>query len=143
MAAESDAPLSSFAEKLDHLFRTVHPAGRREYTYEEVAAGVAAQATGTTISAQYIWMLRHGKKDNPTKRHIEALAAFFGVPPAYFFDDGLTERVNAELELLTAMRDASVRSLALRSAELSPESRAALARMIEATRDLERGGKGE
>lgn len=143
MAAESDAPLSSFAEKLDHLFRTVHPAGRREYTYEEVAAGVAAQAAGTTISAQYIWMLRHGKKDNPTKRHIEALAAFFGVPPAYFFDDGLTERVNAELELLTAMRDASVRSLALRSAELSPESRAALARMIEATRDLERGGKGE
>lgn len=143
MAAESDTPLSSFAEKLDHLFRTVHPAGRREYTYEEVAAGVAAQAAGTTISAQYIWMLRHGKKDNPTKRHIEALAAFFGVPPAYFFDDGLTERVNAELELLTAMRDASVRSLALRSAELSPESRAALARMIEATRDLERGGKGE
>lgn len=132
--------LTSFADKLDRLFRTVHPAGRREYTYEEVAAGVAAQPGGTTISAQYIWMLRHGKKDNPTKRHIEALAGFFGVPPAYFFDDELTRQVSAELELLAAMRDASVRSLALRSAELSPESRAAIARMIDAARDLEKGG---
>lgn len=131
-------PKASFADKLDHLFRTVHPAGRREYTYEEVATGVAEHSpSGTTISAQYVWMLRTGKKDNPTKRHIEALAAFFGVPPAYFFDDELSERVDAELEMLSALRDSSVRSLALRSAELSPAAREAIARMIDAARDLE------
>jgi transcriptional regulator with XRE-family HTH domain len=103
----------SFAARLDFLIRTVRPAGRDEYSYEELAAEIARQV-GLSISGSYIWQLRTGKKDNPTKRHIEALAGFFGVPAAYFFDDGEAERIDAELKLVAAMRDSSVRSVALR-----------------------------
>src|SRR4051795_2991213 len=109
------------AAKVDHLFRTVRPRGGGEYSFEDVAEAIRAKG-GPTISATYLWQLRKGKRDNPTKRHLEALAGFFGVPPAYFFDDEVTARIDAELELLAALRDASVRRVALRAAGLSEES---------------------
>jgi transcriptional regulator with XRE-family HTH domain len=128
---------------LDFLFRTVRPAGRGEYSTEE-AAGEIARRGGPTISATYLWQLRKGLRDNPTKKHIEALAGFFGVPPAYFFDDAAAERINAELDLLAAMRDNGVRRVALRSAGLSPESLDAITTMVEQARRLEGlGGLGE
>src|SRR5690348_11162592 len=97
-------PAGSFAARLDHLFRTVHPQNRGEYSYREVAKAIE-DAHGPTISASYLQQLRTGAKDNPTKRHIEALAGFFGVPAAYFFDDGAAARIDDELLLLAALRD--------------------------------------
>ena len=121
----------SFAQKLEHLFATVHPRGRKPYTLDEVASGIAERGD-EPISANYIWMLRKGIRDNPTIKTVEGLAHFFGVPPAYFLGDGdLAERVDSQLELLAKMRDAGVASLGLRSAELTPESRAAIAKMID------------
>lgn len=121
----------SFAEKLEHLFATVHPRGRRPYTLDEVAAGIA-QSGDEPISANYIWMLRKGARANPTIKTVQALAHFFGVPPAYFVgEDDLADRVDSQLELLAKMRDAGVASLGLRSAELTPESTAAIAKMID------------
>jgi transcriptional regulator with XRE-family HTH domain len=125
----------TLAEKLDHLFATVHPA-KGEYTHEEVANAIR-DAGGPTISATYVWQLRKGLRENPTKHHIEALSGFFGVPPAYFFDDDATERIDAQLEFLAAIRDSSVRSLALRAQGLSPESLNTIAEMVERVRKLE------
>jgi transcriptional regulator with XRE-family HTH domain len=126
----------TLAQKLDSLFRTVHPAARGEYSFEEVARAIQARG-GPTISATYLWQLRKGLRDNPTKKHLEALADFFGVSPAYFFDDEVTARIDAELALLATLRDASVRQLALRAAGLSPESLRTIAEMIERVRQLE------
>lgn len=126
----------TLAEKLDHLFRTVHGRYQGEYTYEEVAQALRRQG-GPTISATYVWQLRKGLRDNPTKRHIEALSTFFGVPPAYFFDDEVAARVDVELELLVALRDSAVRELALRAFGLSTESLTAIRGMIERVRKLE------
>jgi transcriptional regulator with XRE-family HTH domain len=126
----------SLASKLDHLFRTIRPRSGGEYSFEEVAEGVRERG-GPTISATYVWQLRRGIRDNPTKRHLEALAGFFGVPPAYFFDDEATERIDAELELLNALRDASVRQIALRASGLSPKSLDAITDMVERVRELE------
>jgi len=125
----------SLAQKLDHLFATVRPA-KGEYTHEEVANAIRERG-GPTISATYVWQLRKGLRDNPTKHHIEALAGFFGVPPAYFFDDAAAERIDAELDLLAAMRDSSVRQMALRASGLSEESLDTIAEMIERVRKLE------
>jgi transcriptional regulator with XRE-family HTH domain len=125
----------SLAEKLDHLFETVHPA-RGEYTHQQVADAIE-DAGGPTISATYLWQLRNGKRDNPTMRHLEALSGFFGVPPTYFFDDDTAERIDAELELLVSLRDASVRQLALRASGLSEDSLGALVDMVERVRKLE------
>jgi transcriptional regulator with XRE-family HTH domain len=130
------APRRTLAQKLDRLFRTVHAPGGGEYTYREVAAAMA-RAGGPTISASYVWHLRTGLRDNPTKRHLEALADFFGVPPAYFFDDEASARIDAELEVALALRDPVLRRLAVRAAGLSRESLVALAEMVERVRLLE------
>lgn len=92
---------------------------------------------GPTISATYLWQLRKGLRDNPTKKHLEALAEFFGVSPVYFFDDAAAERIEAELDLLAALRDAEVRQVALRASGLSPDSLRTIAEMIGRVRQLE------
>jgi transcriptional regulator with XRE-family HTH domain len=125
----------TLAEKIDQLFRTVHPADR-EYTHEEVASAIR-KAGGPTISATYLWQLRKGVRSNPTMRHLEALSEFFGVPPAYFFDDEVSARIDTELSLLASLRDASVRQIALRASGLSAESIGAIVEMIERVRELE------
>lgn len=126
----------TLAEKLDHLFRTMHPRGRGEYSCEEVAEALRKRG-GPTVSATYIWQLRKGLRDNPTKKHLEALASFFGVSPSYFFDDALTTQIEAELELLAALRDRSVRMLALEAYGLSSATLAAIREMVERVRELE------
>jgi transcriptional regulator with XRE-family HTH domain len=135
--SEAEVPRpTSLSQKLDKLFRTVHPSDRGEYTFEEVAEAIRARG-GPTISATYIWQLRKGLRDNPTKKHLEALAEFFKVAPSYFFDDEAAARIDAELALLAALRDGSVRHLALRAFGLSADSLATIARMVERVRELE------
>ena len=136
-SSEAEAPRQTpLSQKLDFLFRSVHPPERGEYTFEEVADAVRGGG-GPTISATYIWQLRKGIRDNPTKKHLEALAGFFGVPPAYFFDDAAAKRIDAELALLVALRDGDVRQLALRASGLSPNSLRTIASMVERVRELE------
>ncbi|GHF28919.1 XRE family transcriptional regulator [Streptomyces mashuensis] len=125
----------TLADKLNHLFRTVVPAGREPYSTEEVARAITAG--GVSISGSYIWLLRRGQRTNPTLRHVEALAKFFGVPPAYFFDDKVTEEVNADLGLLVALRDTQVQRVALRAAGLSSRSLQSINEVIERVRELE------
>ena len=124
------------ATKVNHLFTVVRPANGDEYTFDEVAEAIKAQG-GPTISATYLWQLRKGLRDNPTKRHLEALAGFFGVPAAYFFDDAEADRINAELALLSVLRAAPVRQIALRANGLSSKSLEAIAEMVDRVRELE------
>ncbi|MEU9254936.1 helix-turn-helix domain-containing protein [Streptomyces sp. NPDC048270] len=135
MTNPDDKPTGSLADKLNHLFDTTAPAGRGPYTGEEVARAITA--SGVPISGSYIWLLRKGQRDNPTLRHIEGLARFFGVPPAYFFDDEVTATVDSELALLAAMRDAQVQRVALRTAGLSERSMRSINELIERVRELE------
>jgi transcriptional regulator with XRE-family HTH domain len=125
----------TLADKLNHLFETVIPPDRGPYSSEEVARAITDG--GVPISGSYIWLLRRGQRDNPTLRHLEGLARFFGVPPAYFFDDRVAEEVNAELRLLVALRDSHVQRVALRSAGLSAQSLNSIAEVIERVRELE------
>jgi transcriptional regulator with XRE-family HTH domain len=126
----------TLAEKVDRLFRTIHPRERGEYSFEEVAEGIRARG-GPTVSATYLWQLRRGLRDNPTKKHLEALADFFGVSPSYFFDEEAAKRIDAELDMLAALRDSPVRQIALRAVGLSAESLATIADMVERVRQLE------
>src|ERR671927_1382388 len=106
--ADATSTTRSLSEKLDRLFQTVRPRDGGEYSFEEVAEALRERG-GPTISATYLWQLRKGIRDNPTKRHLEALADFFGVSPAYFFDDEASARIDAELLLLTMLRDTGAR----------------------------------
>lgn len=136
VATSKGASSTSIAQLLDHLFKTVHPPGRGEYTLQEVVA-LAADA-GYKFSATTVWELRKGRKDNPTAQVLNGLAAVFGVPPGYFLDPEVSERVNAELDLVVAMRDAGVQGIALRSHGLSPEGLRTVQEMIDHVRKLER-----
>jgi transcriptional regulator with XRE-family HTH domain len=90
------------------------------------------------VSPAYIWQLRTGERDNPTKRHIEDLAAFFHVSPQYFFEDDETARTQTELALLAALQDhPEVQHLALRSLGVSSESLRAISETLERVRSLE------
>ena len=126
----------SLARRIDHLFKAVQPKGR-EYSYEEVARGCEALTVGT-FSKTYVWQLRTGQRDNPTKRHLEALAAFFGVPVSYFFDDQVVDDVNSQLALATALRDSDVRDIALRALYMDGATRRSLARIVNEISEMQR-----
>ncbi len=132
--AEGDP--ASLAWKLNRLFETIHPAGRDEYSPEEVARAINESGKGS-ISPAYIYMLRKGQRDNPTKRHLELLASFFGVTPAYFFDEEAARRIEQQLDLLAAFRDGEVRRLAARASGLSPASLTGILKMVDAARAIE------
>ncbi len=124
-----------FAERLEYLFRTVHPKDRKPFTNVEVADAINRAAGEQVISQAYVWQLRKGKKDNPTRKHIAALAAFFGVSPMYFFDDGEHEPLESEVKL--AMKDDAVRDVALRAVGLSDQTLKAMQELIDRARILE------
>ncbi len=136
MSEQPQPPQHSLAHKLERLFKTLHPAGRGEYTLQEVIDGIRAQG-GPTLSIAYLWQLRAGVRDNPRKEHLEALAKFFQVNPSYFFDGEVADRVESQLDLIAAMRDAEVQEIALSASALTPEGRRAIAAMIEQVRQLQ------
>jgi transcriptional regulator with XRE-family HTH domain len=137
VTADGEAqPTRTLAERVDYLFRSVRKPNRREYSNDEVSAAIARDQ-GVSLSASYLWYLRTGQRDNPTFKHLNALARFFGVPPAYFFDDDTSAQVEAELALLTAVHDAGVRDVALRASGLSAKSLDAITDMINRVRELE------
>ena len=132
----AELPPAHLAAKLDRLFRSSAARRRGEFTYREVAAGVAARGLGP-ISATYVWQLRTGQRANPTLRHLEGLAAFFGVPASYFIDAEVSARVDADLELIVTLNDGALRRLALDAAGLSPESLAAVSVLVKQLRRVE------
>src|SRR5437868_15396703 len=83
--SDDDVAVPPLARKVDYLFRRVHSGERGPYSLQEAAVAIE-ELTGEKVSHNTLWKLRTGKHDNPTKRVLEALATFFGVPPFYFFD---------------------------------------------------------
>lgn len=120
----------SLADKLNYLFAHYMPRDGQEYSNEQVAAAISARGQ-VKISQSYIWQLRKSKKDNPTYKHLQALAGFFGVPVSYFFDDEVTDRVAQQLENLRSEQvrlneiagTSDVQVMAMRAGELSPQRR--------------------
>ncbi|MFF9086039.1 helix-turn-helix domain-containing protein [Streptomyces sp. NPDC014991] len=130
------------------MFATVHPRDRGPYSNDEVARAIRER--GGDISKAYIAYLRNGTRNNPTMHHLEALAAFFGVKPAYFFDDAVAEEVDSMLLRLVALReagiqlsewealrDAGVTRIAARANGLSTKGLVAAAEIIDQLRALE------
>ena len=89
------------------------------------------------VSGVHISHLRSGRRDNPSARLLAALAELFGVPIGYFFDPTMENRINAELEALTALQDSRAKSLMLRAQGVSPESMDHLEGLLERIRQIE------
>lgn len=124
-------------QRLDHLFETVHPKGRGPYSYQEVADKINDGAGDGAISPSYIWQLRSGMKENPTRRHIALLASFFSVSPLYFFEDEQDLGVE-EIELARTLKDPRVYALAHAATGLSDTSLDAVTALIQSLHAIER-----
>jgi transcriptional regulator with XRE-family HTH domain len=125
------------AQRLNHLFTTVHPAGRGPYTLREVADAINHEAGETIISASYLSQLRAGQRREPSHSRLVAIARFFSVDIDYFSAQVSAEDARRQTEVLTAMGDAGVRAIALRAYGLSDASIAAVLAVIENARRLE------
>uniref|UniRef100_A0AAU2UWD6 HTH cro/C1-type domain-containing protein n=1 Tax=Streptomyces sp. NBC_00003 TaxID=2903608 RepID=A0AAU2UWD6_9ACTN len=128
--------LRKLDQRLNELIAALYPDERKRPGYAKLAAEIR-QSTGGAISGTYLWELATGKKRNVTLEQLDVLAEFFGVPPEYFLNEEVADRVNAQLKLATALRDARVRNLALRADGLSTESLDALLAMVSEARKLQ------
>ena len=127
----------TIAQRLEHLFATVHPPGRGPYSLREVADAINEAAGTNLISSAYLSQLRLGQRTEPSHSRLAAIARFFGVDVGYFSDNEIARRTGEQLELLEAMRDSGVRSIALRLAGLSETSLEAVRAVVESARKLE------
>ena len=128
--------IPGLAEKLNHLFATV-PAPTRSGLYSNDTAARALEERGVTVSGVHISHLRSGRRDNPSARLLAALAELFGVPIGYFFDTTMEDRINDELEALSALKDSRAKSLMLRAQGVSPASMEHLEAILERIRKIE------
>ncbi len=126
---------SDFAARLNALFDTVHPPGRRPHTNADVADSLAA--SGHQISKPYISQLRSGQRTNPSNETVAALASFFKVLPDYFFDDIYAAKIDHDLVLLAQLQGYELRRLCTRAFDLSEESQELLSSMAEKLRTSE------
>jgi transcriptional regulator with XRE-family HTH domain len=136
MSDDTPNPEGFLASRLDLLFRTVLREDRKPYTTAQVAEAISA-AGENTISGAYLWQLKTGRRDNPTYRQLIALSRFFGVSPAYFFDEAETQRGAVPADAALALKDDAIREIALRSVGLSERSLRTIADMIANARALE------
>lgn len=134
--ADSTPRPRTLAARIDQLFQTVRREDGRRYTYEQVARALERQ-TGLVVSASYLWRLRSGKSDNPTLKHLEALATFFGVSPLYFFQDTEAPARQQDEQLENSLRDRHVREIVRELHGLSSSSVAAIAAMVRSARRIE------
>jgi hypothetical protein len=115
------------AEKIALLFTAVHPADRAPHTDAEVAEEISHR--GATISAAEVRQLRTTGRPASTP-HLEAIAAFFDVDPAYF-DPVHGGDIERDLRAMVAMRNFQVRRIAARVCGLSAARLDAIAQIVE------------
>lgn len=125
------------ADRLDHLFRTVHPPGRGPYTLREAAQGINTRAGRRIISANYLAYLRNGQRTRIGHDKLVAIADFFGVDISYFSDPHSTGRAEHHGDLLGALHDPHLRALILRAAGLSRETLSHALAILDRFRQLE------
>ncbi|WP_431780371.1 hypothetical protein [Streptomyces chumphonensis] len=128
--------LRKFDQRLTALIQALYPDEQQRPGYTRLAREISS-ATGGSISGTYLWELATGKKRNVSLEQLDVLAQFFGVPPEYFLNEEVSERVEAQLALATALRDAKVRSLAMRASGLSPASLDSLLTIVNETRKVQ------
>lgn len=125
------------ATRLTHLFETVHPPHRGPYGNPEVAKAINEKAGQQVLSATYLWQLRTGKRTDPTHSRLTAIADFFGVDVAYFYEDDAARRTNSQLKLAAALANPLIQQLALAANGLSDETLRAMEAMLRSARKIE------
>lgn len=118
-------PPRTLAEKLSMLRDALAPEGGKPPSWNALAKEIT-DTTGTAISGAYLWELGTGRQaDTVTRRHLRALASFFGRHISYFAEDeaAFEDDVQAQMALLEQLARLGVREIRLHNMEgdASPE----------------------
>jgi transcriptional regulator with XRE-family HTH domain len=109
------------ADKLMNLSAVV-AVPTRSGLYCDYPAAHALGERALVALGVHISHLRSGRRDNPSARLLDALAELFDVPTGYLLDPSMDDRINAELNVLTALMGSRGKRLMLREQGVSPES---------------------
>jgi transcriptional regulator with XRE-family HTH domain len=141
-APEGSPADGTLAQRIEWLIANRWPPDAPPPTSNTAAAGAISAATGEELSHTALWKLRTGRSANPTLKTITALAAFFGVPPAYLTAGPEADDIAGQLALLIQLRDLGITGAALQAlADMPEESRRAVLEII-AAQDSP-GGRGK
>lgn len=89
--------MEHFTDRLNRLMNTSQvPGTTRSYSQADLVREM--ERKGHPLSRSYASKLCNGEQDNPSGSVIAALAAVFDVPVAYFFDEEVAAKVDAELD---------------------------------------------
>lgn len=136
----------TFQQRLRHLLATMTKPSGETYSYRELAAAIKEKGFDGPSSA-YLNQLATGARSDPKMSHVQGIAAAFGVPTAYFFDDEVSARVNEQLAALReeqerarAQRptDEDAQLIAFRAGELSDRGRRQVMDLLDVVYRLER-----
>lgn len=103
----------SFANRLRHLFDTVHPSNRGPYTQTEVVDML--RFSGSKMTTGYMSQLLSGKRTSPGLDIVRDICRVFCVPMDYFSDDEIYEQVNKDIAWLQSVRDSKDQRVAART----------------------------
>lgn len=97
---------TSVPDRVNRLFDVMHPAATPPVSNADVAERITLQ--GVAITADEIWQLRAGTKQDASMQQLSALAEFFGVAARYLTNPTGDRSIDSQLTLLEAMRDSGV-----------------------------------
>jgi transcriptional regulator with XRE-family HTH domain len=103
----------SFAERLRHLFDTVHPKGRGPYSQAEVVEAI--RAAGGNMTPGYMSQLLSGKRSSPSWTTLRDICRVFAVPMDYFNDDDVYEEIKGYIAYIQDLRDAEDQNIEART----------------------------
>lgn len=123
------------AARINRLFDVMHKRAEPPLSTSLAAAAITAE-TGVQFSTDQLESLRAGQGAIPADAELTAIAKFFGISARYLLTPGPHNDIEAQLNLLEAMRDAGVRDLgACGGAPSGPDELNAMAALIRGTTD--------
>ncbi|MGW7552656.1 XRE family transcriptional regulator [Streptomyces rimosus] len=122
MSETDDRP--KLAVRLDNLFKTVRPKGKH-WTNAEVAEELKQANPDLRVGGVYLSQLRTGKRSNPSPDLLAALARF------------VAESVLSQVAAIEALRQAGVRSVAMRAAGMKKENLQAITAIMDQYRQMQ------
>ncbi|MEU6362298.1 helix-turn-helix domain-containing protein [Streptomyces albidoflavus] len=101
-------PATKIADACSRLYEEDRISTIRAHGGDVEAATQEIRSQKPLLNRSYVSDLLHGKRDNPTKDVLDYLGRFFGVSPAYFFNEAEatpeTKAAADEVEVLNALR---------------------------------------
>ncbi len=132
--------LPPMAQKLNMLFSKIRKADNTEYNPREVEAGikqmVAENEEMATVTAGYIWQIRHGYIKSPGVEKLSAICAFFGVDLDFFVEDASADVPEEQFLVRQLSQDTLAREIAFRAMELDGPDKEMIIEMMKSIKKV-------